>query len=119
MIYIAAPYDLHPRAQALAAQLRAAGVLVCSTWHDEPRADRSRPASDAEARRLADQCLRELCAASRVVVIVPPEGGAGCFFEAGFALGLNIPIDWIGPRRLVFDAVGRRFETSKGWIDAL
>lgn len=82
-------------ARDVAAQIRAAGHNVVSTWHDETD---PRPANeDGAAWRIkADRNLEQIETADTLVLVASPEhidGSArvpgGKFFEAGYAHGLK------------------------------
>lgn len=104
-IYVGASYHLHSEARAIASLLRSLGHEIASSWHDAPaHAEGSRPRDDAESAAHATTCEREIRACDRVVILLHPQLGAGCFYEAGFARALGIPVTWIGDRRSVFDA---------------
>jgi nucleoside 2-deoxyribosyltransferase len=98
-IYIASASCNDEAARLLAADLRARGAIVTSTWHDEADLTERRKTEHsltAETKRaIADRCAREVERASRLIVLGHRDMRGG-LWEAGYAAGLGIPVEWRG-----------------------
>jgi len=121
-VYLAARYRRREELQQYAAELRAAGVEVVSTWLDEIMADydgRVRSAADAVA--IAYRDLYDLGRADTIVLFTDdpadPASTGGKDVEWGYALSPRYTKIVVGPRSNVFTALADR--QYYGWPGAL
>lgn len=95
-VYVAGSSGEIDRAKAATAALRAAGVVVVSTWPEvvEAVGDANPPTASREERLgWALEDLRQVELADVVLLLCPWESaGRGAYLEAGYALGLDIPV---------------------------
>ncbi len=95
-IYVAA-HDAGQAADA-AKSLRAAGHDIVSTWHDLPFLP-TKQHTEAERIAIAERDLIQVSESEAVVLLASPDKvPGGKFVEAGFALGLCLPILLVGRR---------------------
>lgn len=106
-LYLAASLSTVTAAKALAERLRLDGHEVASTWHDVVLEGERDPLDVDERRDVAIGCLCEVTRADAVVALLTDEDcrPRGTFIEIGYALGLAIPIVWVGGQHTVFDAL--------------
>ena len=99
-------------ARALAVELRAAGIVVRSTWHDVDGIEAARATehalSDQEKHVIAAKCLREIHGSTRMIVLGHADMRGG-LFEAGYALALGLDVEWRGTSPTLFSTV------AEGW----
>jgi len=111
-VYICTAAVNAPAARALAAELRAAGIVVRSTWHDVDGVEEARitehALSDEVKRRIAARCLREIRVSRRMIVLGHADMRGG-LFEAGYAMALGLDVEWRGPSPTLFSTV------AEGW----
>lgn len=98
-VYIATATVNAPAARDLAVELREAGNVVVSTWHDRTgiEGERAREAvmTVEERERIATRCFEEITDADRVIVLSHP-AMRGALVEMGIALGEGLEIEWRG-----------------------
>jgi hypothetical protein len=131
-VYVAGAWsEQMTRAKPAMSALRKAGIVVTHDWTLPGEADltvrpeKTEQTLSAHQRRgyaLAD--LRGVRQADLVWLVVPPREayGAGCFFEAGAALVLGIPLFVSGPewRRSIFcELAAMKFETDAEALAAI
>jgi hypothetical protein len=117
-IYLACSLRAKPAAAEWAASLRRAGLIVTSTWHDEPGFLED-PDSDAMRAAIVRQIVPEIERASCIVVLAYLGEPRATYVEAGLALGMSKAAVWVtqdGRGRQVFDVYGRsvRVELERG-----
>lgn len=108
-LYLAAAYTRCYEIRARAAELRALGHTVTSSWHDAPATpgitdDGTTLAGPPERlAALAHRDLREVSAAAVLIAFTAPGPSRGSqHWEAGFALGVGKEIWVCGPRVVLF-----------------
>lgn len=107
-VYLASATGNAAAARELAAELRAEGHVITSTWHDllgieSARATEAALDDDAK-RQIADRCLAEIRQAVRLVVLGHPDM-RGALVEVGYALALRLAIEWRGADLTLFSAL--------------
>lgn len=102
-VYVASSGTNREAARELAARLVEAGHRCVSSWHENAPFDsvNDRLLSKATQLTIAATCLAEIRQADVLVVIGHP-GGRGHLVEYGFALGLGLPVVWLGERLTCF-----------------
>ena len=106
-VYIAAPYVMKELIQARAAELRAGGVVVTSTWIDEPHKPTTQmnELTPAEHQKYAVQDVKDILAADIIVFHTDPtktivRGGRhvefGMFVGMRAVLKKGLPIFVVG-----------------------
>lgn len=108
-VYLAARYSRRLEMVEYAAQLRALGVRVTSTWidgHHETRPNIDHDGTEAEQKVWADEDVRDIRRSSLLLAFteLPGVGSnrGGRHWEAGFATGIGLPVHIIGPRESPF-----------------
>jgi len=96
-IYIASSYKDHAIASKFAEEMRQAGVVVQSTWHDGVTAemvnDNWRHHGDAADHKASLRAVAEIGRATALVIVGNSNStGGGLHFEAGFAIGIKKPV---------------------------
>jgi hypothetical protein len=104
-VYLSAQYPRIHDMRHLATDLRDRGAHVVSGWHELPYAPES-VLCDHDRARLAVMDLDDIDRADVLVIFGddPGEyrGSGGKFTELGYALGIGLPVLWVGPREGVF-----------------
>ena len=120
MIYIAAPYTCREDADLLAQRLQQAGLSVCSTWH---RPTNNAPVSVATDEQTACRLhhaalknLREINRAEAVILLEYSQGGAGCYWETGYAYRMGLPIHVVQPQRCIYNLLAT-YTWTRGELD--
>lgn len=96
-IYVASSYKDHAIARRFAEDMRQAGVVVNSTWHDgvtDEMVDKNWiHDGNADDHTAALRAVAEIGRSVALVVVgnIPSTGG-GLHFEAGFAIGARKPV---------------------------
>ncbi len=90
-VYVAAPKGAVARARNVAAQVRALGLVVVSTWHDGdvPSTD---PSGFADALAILRANVADLERATTMIALPDREVGRETYVEIGRALGEGYPI---------------------------
>lgn len=108
-VYVGARSGMRDEARACANLLRAAGVEVTSSWHDDPRFMPMNSLgdgkfTDAQLTGEAERDERELLRATAMVRLTDEDPGTGgCSTEWGIARTLGLRRFLVGPRIQVFD----------------
>jgi len=92
IVYVASALTLRARARSVAAELREAGIRVCSSWHAQSTAtvEAERRLTDEERAEIAEQCRGEIRQCDALVIILgPPTTRHGSFCEAELARHLG------------------------------
>lgn len=107
-VYVAARYMRKNEVADIAKQLRDVGIVVTSTWHEEPYAPEIQlsDATPAEHREFAERDLRELDAADVLLLLsespTKPYVRGGRLVEFGYAVKGNKTVLVLGPEENVF-----------------
>lgn len=102
-VYVAGPFAQRGNFQARAADLRARGFEVTSTWHESTEEEVDE--IQGVARDRAERDVRDLEAAD-VLLVQPTHGiGSGHHIETGMALALGKPVVAVGWTS-IFHALG-------------
>ncbi len=112
-VYVAASSSELPRAKAMIAALRAAGITVTSTWPEVIDSyggvGNPRDLDREVCKQLAVNCLVEITRARVLWLLCPAEGGGtarGAYFELAGAFGSNKTIIASGDyRQSIFTAL--------------
>ncbi len=94
-VYICSPLSEAPIANLIAADLRAAGFTVVSTWHANVDPTKPEPRDPRVRREILETNLRELARASAVVAWTASGTPKGTYGEIGRALARGLPVVWI------------------------
>jgi len=94
-VYLAAPYRAKDQIRTYAAELRAAGVIVTSSWLNEPHKPTTQMAelTHEEHQKYAIQDVKDVVAADILVFFTDPTRSivrGGRHVEFGIMIGLNI-----------------------------
>lgn len=114
IIYLAAWFNRHEEVNQHAAELRAMGHIVVSTWHEvvKQQEGASAPELSGDGWRKYEQFawddLSEVAISDTLILFTsdPPHGRGGRHVEYGYALALHKRLIIIGPREHVFHALG-------------
>ena len=103
-VYLAAPYQKKAQMNVCAAELRAGGVEVTSSWLDEPHKPTTQmhELTPEEHQKYAIQDVRDVQAADILVLFTDPTKTivrAGRHVEFGIAVQRKIPIFVVGDER--------------------
>lgn len=103
-IYLAAPYSRKDEINKYAAELRAGGVIVTSSWLDEPHkpTTQMQELTHVEHMQYAVQDIKDVQAAKLLVFFIDPTGSivrGGRHVEFGIALERRMPIFVVGNQR--------------------
>lgn len=111
-VYLAAPYGSRQTIRSYAAELRAIGITVTSSWLDEQHEinDGTQGAavalSDEQVSQHAQTDIREVRNSDLIVLFTAKaagaEGGGGRHVETGIALALRKPVLVVGEPENVF-----------------
>ena len=114
-VYVAASLAFARDADACAEALRASGLRVTSSWHNEgPHED---PDDDDCRRAVIRTITSELGQADILVVLSYLGRPRATYVEAGLAMGLGKPIVWVsagGIGRQIFDSWARSLRLDIG-----
>ena len=129
-VYLAAPYGARQRVREYAAELRAAGHTVTSSWLDETHEINA--GTQAAATSLPDetvsahaaQDMEDIDGSDALVLFTAKslgvEGGGGRHVETGYALAKGLPVFVVGDPENVFHRLGEPAVTLCGtWTGAL
>ena len=95
-VYLAARFEKQDEIREIAKDFQQAGFFVTSRWLYEPI-----PCDDLTMRQLAMLDLEDVRNAD-ILVLFGDQGGAGRYFEAGYAYALGRIVALIGDDRLLF-----------------
>ena len=103
-VYLAAPYSRKTEINQYAAELRAGGIEVTSSWLDEPHKPTTQmhELTHEEHQQYANQDVKDVQAADILVFFTDPTGSivrGGRHVEFGIALERRMPIFVIGNQR--------------------
>jgi len=104
-VYLASSYSRREEMLRYAAELRAIGVEVVSSWidgHHETPLNSDREHTRMAAARWAREDLLDIDRADLLILFTQPEGQyrrGGCLVEYGYALGKGVGVTVIGPER--------------------
>lgn len=105
-VYVAARSELRDRAIACAKLLRNNGILVTSSWHDDPRfvPNLATSVDDNIADRECDRDDEEIRASTHIVRISDGKAGSGAnLVEWGMARAYGVVRILVGKKTCLFD----------------